>query len=416
MSRSLNFIQSIQMQFPHAPLVDEGDSAWVTFPNSNFDPAQGREDLMRQLRWGVLAEELGFDAITFNEHHQTSCGVPDVNVIAAYAIAQTTKIGICLLGNTIPLYGNPLRVAEAVAMLDVLSGGRVISGFVRGQGMEYHSLRANPSTSRERFWEAHDLIVKAWTESGPFEWLGEHFDIPYVNPWPTTYQKPHPPIWLPGQGSRETIREAARHRYPFSMVFAPVSFTKVNYDMYREAAAEFGYEPKPEQLAFSCFIYVAETDEIARREIRAYIERLMTMYRFPPAYFTPPGYFSGRSLGAMIRGSEKYDIKPPGDLDFDHMVEQQILLVGSPETIVEKLVQYTDELGAGTFQSIVPGNVPAWMATKSMTLLANEVMPHFRPPGNKPYWERGLPVPGTESLLEGIAARQAAGDLDVVPA
>ena len=148
-------------------------------------------------------------------------------------------------------------------MLDVLSEGRIISGFVRGTGMEYHSMRANPAYSRERFWEAHDLILKAWTDDGPFAWKGKHFDVPYVNPWPRPYQQPHPPIWLPGTGSVETITEAAKRRYPFMMVFAPLSFTKVNYEMYRRAANDAGYEASPEQLAFCVPTYVAETDERA---------------------------------------------------------------------------------------------------------------------------------------------------------
>jgi alkanesulfonate monooxygenase SsuD/methylene tetrahydromethanopterin reductase-like flavin-dependent oxidoreductase (luciferase family) len=409
-NRHLYFMHAITMQYPEVPPAEEFDSAWVTFPNSHFDPVQGHKDLTRQLATAPLAEQLGFDGVSLNEHHQTPCGMPDVNVVASHVVAQTKSIAICLLGNAIPLHGNPLRVAESVAMLDVFSGGRIISGFVRGQGMEYISLRENPAFSRERFWEAHDLIVKAWTEPGPFEWLGTHFDIPYVNPWPTPYQKPHPPIWIPGQGSSETIAAAARLRYPFTMVFAPVAFTKINYQMYRDAAAECGYEPEPEQLAFTALLYVAETDEQAESEVAPYAERLMqSLYKFPPPYFIPPGYFTGRSLGGMIRGMEKYDIKPPGDFTFQHMVDQQIILVGSPKTVVEKLSMYTDELGAGTFISMPPSNLPSWMTLKSMTLFAEQVMPHFRPPGNEPFHERGLPLPGTKPMLAAWEERQANG-------
>ena len=99
-------------------------------------------------------------------------------------------------------------------MLDVISGGRIISGFVRGTGMEYYSYGANPSYSQERFWEAHDLIIKAWTEPGPFDWEGKHFHLPYVNPWPRPLQKPHPPVWLPGSGSLETVQEGGEAPLP----------------------------------------------------------------------------------------------------------------------------------------------------------------------------------------------------------
>jgi alkanesulfonate monooxygenase SsuD/methylene tetrahydromethanopterin reductase-like flavin-dependent oxidoreductase (luciferase family) len=405
-SRQLNFFHGMAMQYLDVPPQDEYDSAWITFSNEHFDAQKGHASYVEQLSRAPLAEQLGYDGVFINEHHQTPCGLPDVNVIGGHVVAQTSKLAVCMLGNPIPLHGNPLRVAESVAMLDVFSGGRIISGFVRGQGMEYISLREDPSTSRERFWEAFDLIVRAWTEPGPFEWLGEHYDLPYVNPWPTTYQKPHPPIWIPGQGSRETIEACARLRLPFTMVFSPVSFTKINYQMYRDAAAAHGYEVDPEQLAFSALVYVAETDAQAEEEVGPYAERLMqSLYKFPAPYFTPPGYFSPSSLGGMIRGMEKFDIHPPGELTFKHMVDQQIIITGSPETVTEKLTMYTDELGAGTFVNTPPANLPPELMQKTMRLLSQEVMPHFRPPGNKPFYERGLPVPGTKSMLAGWAER-----------
>lgn len=408
MKRHLNFFHGMAMQYTDMP-HDEYDSAWITYSNSNFDPAIGHQLLTQQLWRAKYAEQLGYDGVSLNEHHQTPCGMPDVNVLAGHVVAQTEKCAVLLLGNPIPLHGNPLRVAESVAMLDVFSGGRIISGFVRGLGLEYISLRENPSTSRERFWEAHDLIVRAWTEPGPFEWTGQHYDLPYVNPWPTTYQKPHPPIWIPGQGSRETIEECARLHYPFAMVFAPVAFTKVNYQMYRDAAAAFGYEPNPEQLSFTAHCYVAETDEQAEDEAAPFAEKLMkSLYRIQEQQMTPPGYVTGKSLGGMIRGTEKFGIKPPGELTAKDMIDQQILITGSPKTVVEKLAVFTDELGAGTFISHMPANLPDHLTRKSMELFSQQVMPHFRPDGNKPFWGRGEPLPGTKSMLEGWKARNEA--------
>jgi alkanesulfonate monooxygenase SsuD/methylene tetrahydromethanopterin reductase-like flavin-dependent oxidoreductase (luciferase family) len=89
-------------------------------------------------------------------------------------------------------------------MLDVITKGRVISGMVVGTGMEYFSYNVNPTFARERFHEAHELIVKAWTAEGPFAWEGTHYRFRYLNLWPKPYQKPHPPIWIPGSGSPET--------------------------------------------------------------------------------------------------------------------------------------------------------------------------------------------------------------------
>ena len=115
-----------------------------------------------------------------------------------------------------------VRVAESVAMLDVLSEGRIISGFVRGTGMEYHSMRVNPAYSRERFWEAHDLILKAWTDDGPFAWKGKHYDIPYVNPWPQALPAAAPADLAAGDGLGGDDHGGGKRRYPFMMVFAPL--------------------------------------------------------------------------------------------------------------------------------------------------------------------------------------------------
>jgi alkanesulfonate monooxygenase SsuD/methylene tetrahydromethanopterin reductase-like flavin-dependent oxidoreductase (luciferase family) len=76
-----------------------------------------------------------------------------------------------------------VRLAEEVAMLDLMSGGRVISGFVRGIGIEQFSMNLAPALNRERFQESHDLIIKTWTQPGPFRWEGKHFEFRYVNPW-----------------------------------------------------------------------------------------------------------------------------------------------------------------------------------------------------------------------------------------
>src|SRR5207244_5301655 len=91
-------------------------------------------------------------------------------------------------------HDNPLRVAEEVAMIDILSGGRVVCGFVRGLGQESLATNVNPAYNRERFDEAHDVIVKAWTTPGPFRWAGRHYEYRVVNPWMRALQKPHPPI------------------------------------------------------------------------------------------------------------------------------------------------------------------------------------------------------------------------------
>lgn len=191
--------------------ISGSDSSWVTMSNALYDPVKGHQLYDTYFRQLVMYDEVGFDGISVNEHHQTAYGLmPSANMTAAMLLSQV-KGTVALLGNALSLSDHPLKIAEEVAYLDVVSGGRIISGFVRGIGAEYHSFSMDPSTSRERFYEAHDLIIKAWTDPGPFEWYGKHYKFRYVNPWPRPYQQPHPPIWSPSQaaprqwnGQRET--------------------------------------------------------------------------------------------------------------------------------------------------------------------------------------------------------------------
>src|SRR5947199_3400954 len=141
---------------PYPALPDDYDGpAWVTCPNSLFDPAVGNQIYNRYLDELILAEELGFDGVCVNEHHQTAYGLmPAPNLMASILARQTKRVRIAILGNAAPLYDQPLKIAEEVAMIDVISGGRVISGFVRGIGCEYFSFSMSPAASRERFDEA----------------------------------------------------------------------------------------------------------------------------------------------------------------------------------------------------------------------------------------------------------------------
>jgi len=161
---------------PYPYLPDDFDehypSSALTFPNSFFDSKLGNQLYHRYLDELEYADQLGFDGIAVNEHHQTAYGLmPSPNIMAAALARRTERAKIMVLGNAIGIRGNPLRVAEEIAMLDLLSNGRVVSGFVRGIGWEYFGHSINPTQSRARFNEAHDLIIKAWTSPELFQWI-----------------------------------------------------------------------------------------------------------------------------------------------------------------------------------------------------------------------------------------------------
>ena len=193
--------------------------------------------------------------------------MPSPNVIAATLTQRTKRIKIAVVGNALPLYNPPLRVAEEFAMLDVHLGGPPHRGHGDRRRARVLHLRVNPTYARERFREAHDLIMRAWTEPGPFHFEGKHYYFRYVNPWPRPLQQPHPPIWIPGAGSLETIDFVAQRRYPYMGIpYFHIDVLQGAFAMFREACQHAGYDAPPAQMGWGVPIYVAETDTQAREE------------------------------------------------------------------------------------------------------------------------------------------------------
>lgn len=368
------------MPWPHLPRdFDRAyDSAWVTLPNRLYDPRRGHRLYNEYLDELEYAERLGFDGLCVNEHHQNAYGtMPSPNLMAAALVRRTQRVKLAILGNAIGLRDHPLRVAEEIAMLDVLSGGRVISGFVRGIGCEHLSLGIDPTHSRERFYEAHDLILRAWTEPGPFTFEGDHFRVRYANIWPRPLQRPHPPIWLPSQGSPETIGFGAQRRYPFVSVFTPYANARRLLSEYREAAERAGYRAKPAQLGFAVPTYVARTDADARREAKPHILWLFRRgLKIPPHFLAPPGYLSEDTLRRFLLAG----VKPPSELSFEELEREGYVLIGSPATVRDRLKAIEKDLGIGVFVGGGRiGDMSHAKAKRSAELFAREVMPHFRP-------------------------------------
>src|SRR5690606_6236301 len=212
----MDFFNFHLMPYRHVDLdaVEKNGSAWVTFSNAHYDPVLGSGLYHEYLDQMEYADQMGFDGVCLNEHHQTAYGLMPTPGVLAGALARAIKRGrLAIMGRALPLLNNPLSIAEEFALLDNLTQGRFIAGFVRGIGAEYHAMGLNPTESQERFMEAHDLIMQAWTRPGPFSFVGKHYEFNYVNPWPRPYQDPHPPIWVPSQGSSSTIAWASRNRY-----------------------------------------------------------------------------------------------------------------------------------------------------------------------------------------------------------
>src|SRR5437016_14028869 len=183
---------------PYFPVWnDHNGSLRVNLPNRKLDPKIAGDLLHRYYDEWLVADELGLD-IMVNVHHQTAtCMSSTVIVTLAILARQTRNARLLVLGYPIGHRPDPLRCAEELATIDVVSRGRLDMGFIKGVPYEFPASNQNPVGVMDRFWEAHDFIIKAMTShDAPFNWEGEYFHYRQVNIWPRPVQQPHPPIGL----------------------------------------------------------------------------------------------------------------------------------------------------------------------------------------------------------------------------
>src|SRR5436309_4062675 len=154
-------------------------SVWVDIPSHLFDPARAHTMFNDTLDELELAAHLGYDGVCVNEHHNNGYGMmPSPNIMAATLARRTENAAIIVMGNSLALYNPPIRVAEEFAMIDCISGGRLVARFPVGTPMDTcYAYGRNPSTLRDRYYEAHDLIVRAWTSQEPFTFHGRWIQL-----------------------------------------------------------------------------------------------------------------------------------------------------------------------------------------------------------------------------------------------
>src|SRR6185312_13502140 len=281
-------------------------SVWVDIHSSLFDPKRAHlmyNDFMDELEY---AADLGYDAICVNEHHSNGYGLmPSPNLIASSLARRTSDATICVMGNSIALYNPPVRVAEEFAMIDVISGGRLVAGFPVGTSMDTNYCYGEvPATLREKYKEAHDLILKAWTEKEMFSFNGKFTKLRYVNLWPKPLQQPRPPVWVPGGGSIETWDFCAEygHQYSFLSYFGYIAGKKVA-DGYWNVMAKRNKPLNPYSMGFAQVVAVAETDEQAERDYAPHMDyfynRCLHVY---PGFADAPGYRTPSTIKAGLTG------------------------------------------------------------------------------------------------------------------
>lgn len=399
------------MPYPYLPpdFSVRYPSVWVTPPRDLYDPVLGHRVYHEYLDELEFADQMGFDGVCVNEHHQNAYGMmPSPNLMAATLTRRTSRAAIVVMGNSLALYNPPIRVAEEFAMLDVLSGGRLVAGFPVGTSMDTNYCYGQvPATLREKYYEAHDLIIQAWTRSDIFAFNGKYTQLRYVNIWPHPIQKPHPPVWIPGGGSIETWGWTAMHDY----VYCYLSYGgyKRAYDIvqgYWDAIDHLGKDHNPYRFGFLQLVAVADTDQEAEKEYAPHAHYFYDKCLHIGAGFNAPGYrtqatlergildqFAGRRLGQVQAGPRVAPLEV--ESTWRDRLENGSIIAGSPATVRDQLKELITSLNCGHLMLLMHwGDMPKEKVLRSTELFAREVMPHLKPIFNE--WEdrwypKGIP-------------------------
>ena len=373
------------MPWPYLPddFREKHRSVWVDIDSRLFDPAKAHEVYNSYMDMLEYAGGLGFDGIGVNEHHQNGYGImPSPNIIAAGLARRTTDVGLVVLGNSIALYNPPVRVAEEFAMLDCISGGRLVAGFPVGTSMDTNYCYGQiPALTREKYQEAHDLIRRAWSDPDPFAFNGRYNKLRHVNIWPRPIQDP-PPIHIPGGGSVETYDFCIDNTYSYSYLsFSGYIRAKALLQGYWDRVAERNApDESPYRAGFAQTICVADTDEEAERlyseHVSYFYNRCLHVYG---GFADAPGY---RTIKTIQTGALSQYAPPLGgysELTWKDLVEQGHIIAGSPETVRQRMEELIKGLNVGNiFCLLHVGNMPMDKCMHSTKLFAEKVMPHLR--------------------------------------
>ena len=358
----------------------EYHSVWVDVPSKLFDPVKGHQLYNEFLDELEFADRMGFDGICINEHHNNAYGLmPAPNIIAGALSRRTSKAALIVLGSSIALYNPPLRVAEEFAMLDCISGGRLVAGFPVGSSQDTtYAYGQVPATLREKYYEAHDLIKRAWAEPEPFAFNGKYTQIRYVNIWPRPIQQPHPPVWIPGGGSVETWGWTVEQDYVYCYLsYAGYKAGSRLMEGFWEEVDRRGVEPNPYRAGFLQLVAVSETDE-QMEEYAPYIEYFFKKCLHVPGYFAnAPGYRTIKSVKSGISGSASQALKQQAaDFTWKDYIDNGGVIAGSPATVRERLKEAIESLRVGHLMLLCQfGDMPRELAMKNTELFATEVMP-----------------------------------------
>jgi alkanesulfonate monooxygenase SsuD/methylene tetrahydromethanopterin reductase-like flavin-dependent oxidoreductase (luciferase family) len=329
------------------------------------DPNVAQESFERWLGYAAMADDLGFDWVSVSEHHYSPLIlVPSTGPLAGALTRIVQRARIALMGPLVSI-NNPVRVAEEIAMLDQLSGGRLIVLLLRGTPGEFNTYeRLDAAQTQPKTQAATHLVRKALTETVPFAWKDEFFDYPRIAIWPRPLQKPMPPMYFSGN-SLNSAEFAARERLGLCMSFHRPEAVADIVSHYRAEARRTGWQPTPDQIVYRGFGLVADTDARAAELEAAFLPPHMRFLLDGPVVGAPA------STPKSVEDSRLADATPFG--------MGRMLFAGSPDTVVERLRVFQSLTGVGVVDLVFSsGQISAEDERRSIELFGREVLPRIR--------------------------------------
>ena len=376
---------------PHRELPDDFEdkyhSVWVDPPWSELaDPERVGQYYNWTLDELIYADKMGMDGICVNEHHQNAYGfMPNPNVMGSVLARSTENAALVQMGATLPTTHPPIRIAEEYAMLDCISGGRLIAGMPLGTSADANfSYGIPPIVQRERYREAHDLIVDAWTRDEMFAFNGKYTQLRYVNVWPKPIQKPHPPIWVPGGGSSSTWDFVCEKGYCYCYLsyYGNIFATKI-MERFWERVEQNGLDTNPYRAGFLQLVAVSETDAQAEKDYEKHIQYFFNKcMAVAPEFQAAPGYQDYKSLVNRVKQLSGGRAEQTGqwkDWKFKDFVDNQYVISGGPASVVDQLKDAIKRLRVGNLMVLLHiGSMPHELTLKNIEMFSKEVLPHIR--------------------------------------
>ena len=344
---------------------------WDNFqPREGVSPTQHFEEHLREVE---IAEECGFHHYWFLEHHLSPRSpLPSPSILIGLALARTSRIRIGNMVNILP-FRNPIIMAEEIAMLDTISGGRVDTGVGRGlKPTEFDTFCLDQNNSREMLNESLEIMTRIWKDEN-FAFEGKHFSVNKTTPMaPSVVQKPYPPIFISAQ-SEESIRWAAENDIHFGQIDAPVDECRRDCDLYREIQIASGHKPTP-RLFLTREIFIGRTNEEARQRALKYLKEYWELWgrytQFTEEGRMPDSYATWRKRAPALFAKS-----------YDELIDENLIFVGSAEYVADQINKLAEQLDVAVLACVFHlGSLPHKEVVRSMNAFAEQVLPRVSSP------------------------------------